>query len=211
MNKNFKYFFEEFGTPKDKVTPSLEQLNQFNDILPDALLDFWRDSGWSAYAEGLFWSTDPSPFNPALEAWLEGANISMDDTYNVIARSAFGDLFVWGTKSGASVIIHPLSSSVTTKNANINVQKGNPEAALTAFFVAKSKDTLDFEDLNEKPLFKRALKKLGSLRSDEMYAFEPALCLGGLPKLENLVKVKIVEHLVLLSQLDTIEHHHIDL
>jgi hypothetical protein len=43
-----------------------------------------------------------------------------------------------------------------------------------------------------------------------MYAFEPALCLGGLPKLENLVKVKMIEHLVLLSQLAEIDYSHID-
>ena len=43
-----------------------------------------------------------------------------------------------------------------------------------------------------------------------MYAFEPALSIGGVPKIENLVKVKMVEHLVLLSQLSPIEITHFD-
>ncbi len=39
-------------------------------------------------------------------------------------------------------------------------------------------------------LFELALKKLGPLDSDEMYAFVPALALGGSMELKNLKKVK---------------------
>lgn len=39
-------------------------------------------------------------------------------------------------------------------------------------------------------LFELALKKLGPLDSDEMYAFVPALALGGSMELKNLQKVK---------------------
>lgn len=50
------------------------------------------------------------------------------------------------------------------------------------------------------PLFDRALTVLGPLAFDEMYAFEPALALGGKADLMHLRKVKCVEHLVLLAQ-----------
>ncbi|WP_241150818.1 T6SS immunity protein Tdi1 domain-containing protein, partial [Pseudomonas viridiflava] len=39
-------------------------------------------------------------------------------------------------------------------------------------------------------LFELALKKLGPLDPDEMYAFVPALALGGSMELKNLKKVK---------------------
>jgi hypothetical protein len=210
MNKNFKYFFDEFGPPVKVTEFSVEQLGKYKGLLPDSLLEFWSEAGWSGYADGLFWSTEPAQFLVPLEAWLEDSGIPHRDTYHVIARSAFGDLFAWGKESGASVIINPLFSSVTIKEPNENVKQGKTEAALTAFFVSKTKEYLDFEDYKGKPLFKRALKKLGPLQPDEMYAFEPALCLGGLPKLENLVKVKMIEHLVLLSQLAEIDYSHID-
>jgi hypothetical protein len=59
-------------------------------------------------------------------------------------------------------------------------------------------------------VLKKALKKLGPLHPDEMYGFEPALAVGGTSKIENLVKVKMIEHLILLSQLTEIELVHID-
>ncbi|MNJ79554.1 hypothetical protein D3C77_776150 [compost metagenome] len=54
-------------------------------------------------------------------------------------------------------------------------------------------------------LFKSALKKLGQLKSDEMYGFVPALALGGAMELKNLQKVKTIEHLEFLSQLSPLQ------
>ena len=53
----------------------------------------------------------------------------------------------------------------------------------------------------EKPLFNRALEKLGPLDHDTMYGFVPALALSGSPKLENLQKLDAHVHLDILSQL----------
>jgi hypothetical protein len=63
------------------------------------------------------------------------------------------------------------------------------------------KKQLEQKDHHDKPLFERALKKLGPLAADEMYGFEPTLALGGKADLKNLHKVKAVEHLVILAQL----------
>ncbi|MBD8563593.1 DUF1851 domain-containing protein [Oxalobacteraceae sp. CFBP 8763] len=46
---------------------------------------------------------------------------------------------------------------------------------------------------------------MGPLNSDEIYAFEPALSIGGLPKIENLVKVKMIEHLAMLAQMAKVD------
>ena|GEM_PF-2614525 len=45
------------------------------------------------------------------------------------------------------------------------------------------------------------MKRLGRLEPDELYGFEPTLALGGVERLENLAKVKAVEHLLILAQL----------
>lgn len=58
----------------------------------------------------------------------------------------------------------------------------------------------DFDDL-----FQPAKKKLGTLSRDEMYGFVPAIMLGGSDALDNLKKVRSVEHLVFLSQLSDLE------
>jgi len=64
-----------------------------------------------------------------------------------------------------------------------------------------SKNSLDEKDVDEKLLFERACKKLGPLEFNEMYAFVPALALGGTNKLEKLKKVKVIEHLNFLADL----------
>jgi hypothetical protein len=53
--------------------------------------------------------------------------------------------------------------------------------------------------------FEPAKNKLGSLEPDEMYGFIPALAFGGTLRLENIQKVKTLEHLTLLSQLSPLE------
>lgn len=210
MNPHFEEFLEEFSPQIEVTKLTQHDLAHYNGIIPTALLDFWNDAGWSGYSNGIFWSSNPAEFDPVLQYWLAATGVLNNDTYTVIGRSAFGDLYLWGTRTGASVVIHPLTSSVTTKEPNSEISKGNSDAAISAFFLSKDKEYFDFEDFKEKPLFSRAFKKLGPLQADEIYAFEPALSIGGMPKIENLVKVKMVEHLVLLSQLAPIEITHLD-
>ncbi|WP_407513900.1 T6SS immunity protein Tdi1 domain-containing protein, partial [Acinetobacter baumannii] len=68
------------------------------------------------------------------------------------------------------------------------------------FFFFPTKDSLDHIDKNGKKLFDRAVKKLGVLKVDEMYAFEPALALGGEESLQHLTKVNLPVHMKLLKQ-----------
>jgi hypothetical protein len=210
MNEEFQYFYEEFGPIEKPQQVSETQLKKYKGYLPAALLEFWKEVGWGGYAGGLLWSTNPEEFAPAVQAWLSGSGQFGSDDYHVFARDAFGNLYVWGKNSGNCITIHPLSSSVVTTAPERFESDSDRDLDIASFFVTRDKDDYDFKDLNEKPLFQRALKKLGPLESDEMYAFEPALCIGGAQKIDNLVKVKMIEHLVLLSQLSGIEVVHID-
>ncbi len=50
-------------------------------------------------------------------------------------------------------------------------------------------------------MFERALKNLGHLETDEMYAFERALVARGKMVVDRLAKVKLHQHLTILRQL----------
>lgn len=211
MNQYFEEFLEEFSPQIEKTEATPAILEKYKEFLPMDLLDFWANVGWSGYSNGLLWSTNPEDFTSTLECWLSDTNALKQDSYTVVARSAFGDIFLWGVRTGVSIIIHPLTSSITTVAENPEVLKGNANAAISAFFLSKEKKDFDFEDHDEKFLFDRALKKLGPLKTDEMYGFEPALSIGGISKLQNLVKVKMIAHLALLSQISPVEITHIDI
>jgi hypothetical protein len=203
MDESFAYFYndEGFGPAMQTQPVPTEKIAKFRGKLPDQLLKYWELYGFSGYGKGLFWLVDPDEYEPALEAWIGDTPFMEKDAYYVIARSAFGELFLWGTKSGPSVKIKCNWGMLFPTDRTEKIKIGQADFLARMFFEVKDKPSLDQKDHLEKPLFERALKALGSLAPDEMYGFEPALALGGTADIKNLRKVKAVEHLVMLAQL----------
>ncbi|BBH45045.1 GAD-like domain-containing protein [Pseudomonas sp. KU43P] len=197
MDEAFSIFLEEFGSPIESREVPPSSIQRYQGILPNQLLTYWREHGWCGYGEGIFWMVNPQDYDGVVESWLESTKFANSDKYHVIARSAFGDLYLWGETSGASLKI---TSILSRYSVHQSIYTGDRmDAGVRAFMVSKRVDTNDYGDL-----FKPAKKKLAPLHPDEMYGFTPAIMLGGADKLENLEKVKIVEHLIFLSQLTTL-------
>lgn len=205
MDEDFYYFLRTFGAAvQDPQQPQASDIEKYQGKLPARLLEYWKNYGWGSYRNGLFWIVNPAEFEPIVEEWLAGSGAEDRDSYHTVARTAFGELFLWGEKSGQTITVTPLDATVYSYPDEKRLLT-RPDSAIASFFSDQDPEGLDFEDENEKPLFKKAVKKLGKLKADEMYGFEPALCIGGMPRLENLVKVKMHEHLLLLEQLGEIE------
>lgn len=203
MNKFFDnfYTFAGFGPAIKSELPSEAVLRSFEDKLPARLLEYWLEYGFCGWGEGIFWTVNPANYSEILDLWLADTPFVGKDNYYVIGRSAFGRLFVWGETSGQSIKINPSYGMLLPADAAENLVKRGPEKTVDLFFATNSKDDMEEEDMDGKPLFERAMAKLGPLDADEMYAFVPALVLGGAPKLENLQKVKVLEHLAFLAEL----------
>ena len=120
-----------------------------------------------------------------------------EDAYHIIARSAFGDLYLFGERHGRK--LHIVAADACLMPPRQGIQDLN--LSIRVFFASRSRRANDFSDVSGSLLFESALKKLGRLKYDEMYGFVPALALGGPATLDHLQKVKVVEHLVLLAQL----------
>lgn len=202
MDEDFEYFLEKMGPALDKRYVPPSSIERYRGKLPDKLLAYWDEHGWCGYADGLFWTVDPQEYEPALEAWIGDTEFMEHDAYHVIARSAFGELYFWGEKTGDSLTIMPWDAVAFPSNgAEKYIAAGKADDATMWFFGGLQRDDFDIKDDCEKKLFAPALKKLGHLKHDEMYGFVPALALGGSATLENLQRVKAVEHLILLAQL----------
>jgi len=203
MDEMFSYFYKDKGfgpAVETKVVPELA-LEKFKGKLPDQLLTYWRQYGWSGYDKGLFWLVDPDEYEPVLEAWIGDTPLMEQDAYYVVARSAFGRVFLWGTKSGQSLDINGPWGMMFPRDNSARIAAGKADQLVRNFLAFQEMENLDEADHLKKPLFDRALAKLGPLAPDEMYGFVPALALGGKADLKNLQKVKAVEHLVMLAQL----------
>ncbi|MFJ1338958.1 GAD-like domain-containing protein [Pseudomonas caricapapayae] len=198
MDEYFAIFLEEFKTIVERQEVPDSSIFRYQGKLPDQLISYWKEHGWCGYADGIFWIVNPQEYESLLAQWLDATGVEEQDKYYVIARSAFGDLYVWGERSGYCLTISSVMSRYALRASKFTGEKSDFGVKAFFSFVRPEHNDLD-------GLFKSALKKLGQLKSDEMYGFVPALALGGAMELKNLQKVKTIEHLEFLSQLSPLQ------
>ena len=198
MDEYFAFFLKKFGPAIERREVPISSIERYKGKLPEQLLDYWVEQGWSGYANGLFWTVNPQDYENLLGQWFAETKFSEQDNCHVIARSAFGKLYVWGERNGFSITI---TSSMARYVERESKFKGEAlDMGVRVFFSSRSPEGKGFDDL-----FLSALKALGPLKFDEMYGFVPALALGGPMELKNLQKVKVIEHLEFLSQLSPLQ------
>lgn len=203
-DEDFEVFIEEFGEATQRVEVPTASIEKWRGKLPDQLLKYWQQEGWCAYANGIFWTVDPDEYEDLLDEWLENTQLEQLDAFHVIARSAFGDLYACGEKTGQSVTVAcSLNTIFALKNELKTKNKDDLNLSIRSFFSVSEKKDFDLSDESGQPLFERAMVALGPLESDEMYGFELAIVLGGKMLLDNLAKVKLDVHLTILRQLAT--------
>jgi len=198
MDRLFSRLIAKIGSPLCYQRVSASSIDQYKNKLPYQLLDFWSEHGWCSFGNGVFWLTNPQDYDDVVNAWLENTKFATNDNYHIIARSAFGDLYFWGEKSGASLKISSILSRYTTRTSihtGEQLSKGFP-----AFLLSISFDSNNYGDL-----FEPALQNLGPLAPDEMYGFVPAVMLGGSNTVDHLAKLKAPEHLILLSKITPLQ------
>lgn len=196
MDDIYAAFIDNVGSPfhRQEVPPS--SVERYRGKLPESLLEHWATHGWCGYGHGIFWTVDPHEYEGVVASWIDGTPLAEHDTYHVIARGAFGDLYLYGEKTGFSLSIASHLSHYCGNNRRFS----NIDRHVQSFFLQAKKESNDFEGL-----FEAAKKKLGTLNHNEMYGFVPALAFGGDVKLERIEKVKTIEHLIMLSQLSALE------
>lgn len=199
-DESFDCFIDEFGEATFHQAVPQKAIDQWRGKLPNKLLHYWQTEGWNGYAHGRFWTVNPDDYEDIVDEWLDGSPLEQVDSFHVIARSAFGDLYLCGEKFGCKVIIACSLHAIFPRDLEV-LPAEELERRLPWFFSGMNLDECDMDDVAGDPLFERALTSLGPLAPDEMYGFEPALVLGGKITLDRLRKVKIDQHLTILRQL----------
>lgn len=197
MDRVFARFIEKFSGPIDRQEVPISSIDRYQGKLPNLLLEYRAEHGWCGYGDGIFWLVNPQEYEGVVASWIEGTKFEKLDNYHIIARSAFGDLYCWGEKTGAYLNITSILSRYIVFNSTLGLE--HMDKQLQNFFLTRNLDNDDYGGL-----FKPAKKKIGVLRHDEMYGFVPALTIGGPDTLEHLEKVKALEHLILLSRREDI-------
>lgn len=202
MNENFALFIEEFGRGNNKEEISDEFFARYEGIFPISLIDFLRIEGWQSYGNGIFWTVNPEKYSWVVDSWLGSIPALSDSSYHIFARSAFGEFYAI-REATSKVITISCPQAIVIARKNYAIKAKSPELEAQVFFSSAQKNDFDLFDDNEKPLFDRAVKKLGNISSNEIYGLEPIIPLGGFPSLAHLVKVRMDVHIDIIRQLST--------
>lgn len=199
--EHLEIFEEELGNIQDSIAIGEETYKKYTGILPNALMTIWKKYGWGSFSDGLFWLVNPEDYEDLVSQWLEGTHYKTIDQYHVIARTAFGKLYVWGQHNNQYFTISCPVHALVAQDNELRKKSDTPDSDIGCFFSAAEKREFDLRDENRTPLFLRALEKLGPLKPDEVYGFKQPLFAGGRLMLDNLEKVKLDPYLTILRQL----------
>ncbi|UTZ44717.1 DUF1851 domain-containing protein (plasmid) [Vibrio campbellii] len=201
----FEFFLENFGNPTEFIKATEKQIEVYRGVLPDKLLEYWGIIGFSSFQNGLFWITDPSEFDDVIDSFLEGTGFDVYDNYHVIARSAYGELYLWGERTGFSLSILPhLNWIKTNKGYEEDIKKGRSDRAIQSFFSIRKILSID-ESVDSKQLFPSVLKKHGPIKKDEVMVFNPYLFMGGEKSVGNMSKENLHVFLQVIADLGEAE------
>lgn len=197
----FEMFIEEFGEPTEHIQATDQQVEAYRGILPDQLLKYWQMVGFSGFNDGLFWITNPAEFEDVLESFLDDTEFAHYDNYHVIARSAYGQLYLWGERTGASLdIATHLNWIMTNQGHTKDISKGDANIAIQSFFGFQDKEYIDVE-VSSKPLFPSAIKKHGPVGKEEVMVFTPYLFMGGKKSADAMTKEDLHVFLQVMADL----------
>ena len=186
-------FKKSFGEPDERLEIDAALLQKYQDILPDEMLLYWKTYGLTSFHQGLFWFTNPDAYEEIVRSYLAETKLSNVTHLYVVARSAFGKLYVWEKGKGDICWIKLLDNSISLNAVKDRqtLSAEEEEYEMNRFIGTSRPKNLDREDSSGKPLFERALKKFGRVEAHEMYGYKLNPALGGKESIRNLEKVDL--------------------
>lgn len=203
IDEYIEYFYEKMGPDIFKEKVPEDVINEYSGRLPNTLIKYWKEYGWCGYGGGIFWTVNPKKYSVVVDEWLKGTVFEDYDDYHLIALGGFGEMYLWGEKTGNSLSITASYGmmSPTDKSDFIKRKSDNYELLVKSFFSGIDKKYLDEQDENGNGLFDKAATLLGCLYPGEIYGFSPAIPMGGKAVINHVKKVDAVSYLYFLASL----------
>ena len=172
--------FENF---KLKCKVSNEIITKYEKVLPNEMLDVWKEYGFGTILDGYLKIINPEEYEEVLDMSYFRASVATP-----IFVTAFGDVIA--LEEGRYLRI------IKFKNGTFDVIPGGFD-----FFWEDLEGGYIKEINNALDKYKDAVAKLGELEFDECFGYTPLLGLGGSEKTENLEKVNTKVHIELITQM----------
>jgi hypothetical protein len=173
MLENFKTVYQ----PGSDCKPAPEEIiKQYENKVPESLIEIWKTSGFGKYNDGLIEFVNPVDFEDNLWAWL-GREVPH---YVPFAISGFGELFYYRklTEEEEDVCI------IDIQYRKIETLVWSMDDFLDDFLTNETEQNIWLRE----NLFKEAITKNGKLEKHEVFTFTPILAFGGAEEIEYLQK-----------------------
>lgn len=172
--------FSDFTKHK---TVDEDAILKYKDKLPKEIIETWKKYGFGSFLNDYLKVVNPDDFLDVLER----SYIRYEQAIPIFTTS-MGDIIVW--EKGKYVNL-------------LNFRRGYVHVVSSGFeFFFDDLDDKDFmdEELMWQP-YPEAKSKYGFPDYDECFGYTPLLGLGGAEKVENLNKVKLKEHILVITEL----------
>ena len=158
-------------------------IKKYKDQVPEELVKIWEEDGLGTFLDGYLKVINPDEYLELVQETYFRGDISVP-----IFATAFGDVIVCEEKQYLRMVKYKdgIFDTIFEK------------IPLFIKFVNDKDFTDDYFDL---PLYHEAVEKYGLLDYAECFGFVPLLALGGFKDVNHLNKVKIYEHILLITQL----------
>ena len=158
-------------------------IDKYQDQVPTELLQIWQEDGLGTFLNGYLKVINPDDYLEFVQETYFRGKFSIP-----IFVTAFGDVITWEKKEFLGIIKY--------KDGLFDIFLED-----MSMFLKFLSDTGFTDDYFELPLYHEAVGKYGELDYAQSFGFVPLLALGGFKDVDHLDKVKILEHLYLISEL----------
>ncbi len=158
-------------------------VEKYKNVIPQKLLELWENKGLGMFMDGYLKTINPDEYKNILnESYFNAANSIP------IMATAFGDIITWEENKYVGLVRYKFGTSeIMISNYDLFIVLLNDNSFVSRFF--------------QIDLYEKAVDKYGTLNYDECFGYVPILALGGKESINNLKKVKIREHIALITEL----------
>ncbi len=165
------------------ATVPQEVIKKYKDQVPEELVQIWEEDGLGTFLDGYLKVINPDEYLELVQETYFRGDISIP-----IFATAFGDLITWEKNEFLGIIKY--------KDGTFDIFLEN-----LSLFIKFLPDKSFTDDYFELPLYHEAVEKYSSLDYTQCFGFVPLLALGGFKDVNHLDKVKMYEHILLITQL----------
>lgn len=160
-----------------------EMILAYKDKLPEELLNVWGSLGFGTFMNGYLKVINPKTYQEIIEGSYFRGGLSIP-----IMVTGFGDILTWEKNEYIGII---------------KFRKGQFDIISSGFkhFFNDMEDDDYIGDYFNVAQYEEGIAKHGELKFDECFGYVPLLGLGGPEDVDHLDKVKIIEHIELITQL----------